>query len=100
MINNVYAVFDNKASAFLQPAILPNDQVAIRQFASACRDPQHNFVLFPDDYTIYQVATWNDDIDGGYENTLPPRPVIGAREAALMLQAPILTTGDPLDGQS
>lgn len=88
MITNCYAIFDNKATAFLQPAMMANDEVAKRSFAMACRNENDPFVEFADDYTIYHIAEY-DDSNGQYTNLDMPKPIINAREARLMLPSQI-----------
>lgn len=84
MIHNVYAVFDTKANAFLAPAMMQTDEQAIRQFASATVDDNHAFTIFPDDYILYNVGTWNDE-DARYTNAEPPHVLMNARQAHSLL---------------
>jgi len=61
MVKNVYSVFDSKASVFAVPFTSVNNLTAIRDFSRAANDPQSDLARFPEDYFLYQVATFDDN---------------------------------------
>ena len=60
MIHNMYAVYDEKAKAHLPPFILPELGMAIRTFTDCINAPDHSFGKHPYDYTLYEIATFDD----------------------------------------
>lgn len=61
MLNQVFSVFDSKAKAFLPPFYATNGAVAGRMMQDACSDPKHPFNIHAADYSLFQVATFDDD---------------------------------------
>lgn len=82
----VYSVRDKVAGAFLPPFFLGNDALAVRAFAQACRDGEHQFSKNLQDYSLYKMASF-DDASGAFsllpepaflmsgERTIPPEGV-------------------------
>lgn len=60
MIINIYAIYDSKVRAFLQPWYSPNHASACRNLELACRDPKSSFVQFPVDYTLFCIGNYDD----------------------------------------
>lgn len=60
---NLYSIFDSKAAAFLQPFFARNEGVAVRQLSSAISDGQHDFCVHAEDYTLFEVGSW-DEVSG------------------------------------
>ena len=58
-----YSVYDEKAKAFLPPFVLPEQGQAIRAFSDCVNNKKHQFGMHPSDYTLFQIAAW-DDADG------------------------------------
>ena len=61
MIIKVYSVYDSKAKAFLPPFFATNAGVAGRMMQEACSDQNHQFFKFAGDYTLFEVASFDDD---------------------------------------
>ena len=61
MILKMFAVFDNKACAFLPPFFMANSAVAERAFADAVNDPTHQFSKNPTDYALFGTGEFNDE---------------------------------------
>ena len=59
MKHKVFAVYDEKAKAYLTPFFLPEAGMAKRTFGDCVNDPQHQFGLHPADYTLFELAVWN-----------------------------------------
>jgi len=58
----IFAVFDNKAAAFLPPFFMANGAVACRSFQEVCNDPNSQFYKHPEDYTLYSIGFFHDDV--------------------------------------
>ena len=67
MILNIYAIFDVKVGAFLPQFSMRSDNEAIRACADIMFDGQHNLARFAGDYSLYQLASY-DNCTGTYEN--------------------------------
>lgn len=61
MIINLYAVYDEKAQAFMSPFQNTNDGMAIRSFIQACQNPEVPFSKYPLDYTLFRVGKYDDE---------------------------------------
>lgn len=60
------AVYDEKARAFMVPFFTSNIEVAKRSFGAAARTPNQLISQNPEDFTLYQLGTF-DDITGQVE---------------------------------
>lgn len=63
MIVNMYAIYDSKAAAYLQPFFCSNHALAFRNLERAVKNPQSPFAEFPADFTLFHLATF-DDVKG------------------------------------
>lgn len=61
MILKVFAARDMKAEAFLQPYYSPNVGSAVRAFGDACNEANSPFNKHPNDYVLYEIATYDDN---------------------------------------
>lgn len=66
MKHKVFSVFDSKAGAFLPPFLLPEVAVAQRAFRDCVGDSSHAFGRHPEDYTLIQLAVF-DDASGQFD---------------------------------
>lgn len=57
---NIYAVYDRKAEAYMNPFHAPLDGMAIRMFSQSVNDPQTMLSKYPDDFTLYRIGTFDD----------------------------------------
>lgn len=71
----IFAVFDAKAAAFLDPIVTHNEATAVRMFGSAVADPRHDFGRFPEDYTLFHVGSFDSE-SGVIESAGGPRSVV------------------------
>lgn len=55
----VFAVYDSKAEAYLQPIFCVNRAVAIRSFTLAAQQEGHDFNRYAADYTLFQLGEWD-----------------------------------------
>lgn len=70
MTNNIYAVKDKKAEAFIPQLIThSHDAVAVRFFTDMLRDPQTALAKHPEDYDLYRLG--QVDLDQGNINSEP-----------------------------
>ena len=70
MIQNIYAIYDEKAEAYNAPFPLATDGLAKRSFEMACTNPSTDLYKYPGDFKLYCIATW-DDNKGSFENVVP-----------------------------
>jgi len=55
----IFAIYDMKAEAYMQPWFLPSEGLAIRAFSDCVNNPEHNFGMHPEDYILYNVGAWS-----------------------------------------
>ncbi len=55
----IFAIFDSKAEAYLNPFFNPTAGVALRSFAQAANDEQHDFNKFAGDYTLFELGSFD-----------------------------------------
>lgn len=56
MINRMFAVYDLKACAYLQPFFSESVGSAVRAFGDAANDPQCPFNKHPGDYQLFEIG--------------------------------------------
>jgi len=61
MNNEIFAIFDTKAEAYMPPFFERNAMTAIRALEAAMNDPEHPLRKNAEDYTLYHIATWNPE---------------------------------------
>ena len=61
MKQKVFSVYDCKAKAYLQPFHVNNSAVATRMIADAVADPNHMFNKHAADYTLFEIAEFDDE---------------------------------------
>lgn len=71
MVRNVFAIFDEKAGAFLQPIFLNTVGMAIRAVTDAVNNPESEFSSHSGDYTLFHLAEY-DDNTGEFNNVKKP----------------------------
>lgn len=70
MLLIVCSVFDIKASAYLQPFFVQNENVARRSFGDAVMNPETGISKHASDYKLYRIATF-DDVSGEIVSNKP-----------------------------
>ncbi|AXL14703.1 nonstructural protein [Microviridae sp.] len=60
MEHKAFSVFDDKANCFMPPFFQHTTAMANRVFADAVRTKDHPFQTNPDDYTLYEIGTFDD----------------------------------------
>jgi hypothetical protein len=64
----IFSVRDSKAGAYLPPFFMPTRAQAERAFADCINDEKHQFGKHPEDYTFYEIGSF-DDHTGKIETT-------------------------------
>ena len=77
----VFAVYDEKAAAFITPFFLPETGMAQRVFTDCINDPEHQFGLHPEDYSLHQLAIW-DATNAKFEVAEKPQLVVSGLQIA------------------
>jgi len=77
MTLKVCAVYDSKAEAYSRPFFAATTGVAIRQFSAAVEDQQHEFNRFAEDYTLFELAEF-DEQAGVFLNLETPKSLLQA----------------------
>lgn len=92
----ICSVYDSKAEAFLAPFMSQTRGTAVRMFEAAVSDPTHGFCKHAADYTLFELATWDDqtgmitmhqahvNLGNGiaYKKHTPEQPVLRALKTA------------------
>lgn len=73
----VYSVFDKVALVYGNPFISVSKGVAVRDFASACKDPNSAINRNPLDYSLMELGTF-DDSTGLIDPNLQPSVIAQA----------------------
>lgn len=80
MIYKMYSVYDIKADAFAPPFFLARDEVAVRTFGDALRDPTHPMAAHPDDYVLMRLGDFDDETGTVGAEKAPVRIMTGKGE--------------------
>ncbi|RYF45625.1 MAG: hypothetical protein EOO38_15670 [Cytophagaceae bacterium] len=75
----IFAVYDSKAEAYLQPFFMPSRGTALRAFTDAVNDPQGSFQKHAADYTLFELGEYND-ADASITELTPKVNLANARE--------------------
>lgn len=59
-MKNVYAIYDSKADAYMQPFFQDTHGLALRTFEEATKQKDHIIAKYPADFTLFHLATWDD----------------------------------------
>lgn len=67
MVFKVFVVYDSKVEAYSSPFLLTTVGQAVRSWVDVVNDPQTQFAMHPEDYTLFEIAEY-DDQTGLYNN--------------------------------
>lgn len=56
-----FAVYDSKAEAYLRPFFAETKGLALRSFVDAVNDPQSGMNKHADDYTLFEVGSFEQE---------------------------------------
>lgn len=65
----IFAVFDDKAKAFMAPFFMPTKPMAVRTFGDCVNDVSHQWGKHPADYNLFCFGTF--DVDTGKFEIMP-----------------------------
>lgn len=77
MLVKVFAVYDSKLKAYMAPQYFQTGGVAERAFKKAVNTPDTGFFDNPEDYTMFELGTFDDE-KGAFELYTAPIVVIKA----------------------
>ena len=61
MIHQVFSVYDSKSEEFSTPYFSKTLGMALRDFASACANPDSYLYKNPEDYTFFHLGSFDSD---------------------------------------
>jgi len=62
MIHKIYSVYDSKAETYTPPFFQHREAMAIRTFSDCVNDPGHTFGMHPEDYTLFHLGEYDDNL--------------------------------------
>jgi len=65
----LFTILDVKANHFLKPMVEPSTAQAMRAFEVAANNPDSTFSMFPDDFALMEIASF--DVQTGSISPLP-----------------------------
>ncbi len=84
MNTSLFTVFDSAANRFLDIFSAPTVEFALREFRAAVNKPGHQFNLYPADYTLFCIGTFD-----------PEKGSVTALEAVVNLGVAITLVNQP-----
>lgn len=66
-----FVVRDEKADAFAHPFFSSANGLAVRQFGDWCQDTNTPLGRHPEDFRLYRVGSWDDEL-GKFSNEVAP----------------------------
>lgn len=77
MVHLICAVYDSKVAAYFPPFFVRHEAMAQRWFLEQCGNEQHDFHKFPEDYTLFELGSF-DDVGAKWEIYATPHAIITA----------------------
>ncbi len=62
MITQVFTIYDSKAECYMPPFFTQTKGSAIRLFSDTCNDREHQFYIHSEDFTLFQLGSYDDQI--------------------------------------
>jgi len=56
----MFTVYDSKAEAYMLPFFAKSTGEALRTFSDTCQDKSHIFAKHPEDFTLFELGTWDE----------------------------------------
>lgn len=78
MIRKVFSIRDAKVAAYNLPFKCHTEGEAIRMLLRAAQTPQHEVNMFPQDFDLFELGTF-DDNTGKYQNLEAPLHIGNAK---------------------
>lgn len=91
MVTKVFAVYDSKVEAYMNPMFFQSIGAALRVWVDAVNDQTTNIAKHPEDYTLFELGEY-DDQTGQFKNLSTPKShgvaleYVRARETSVMDQ--------------
>lgn len=63
----VFAIYDTKVGAYMQPFHMQTAGQALRAWEDSCQDQSTQFAKHPSDFQLFEIGTY-DESTGTYEN--------------------------------
>lgn len=60
-MQKMYTVHDKAAETYLPPFCMKTKAEAVRAFETTVNDPNSNFNKFPQDYSLVEIGTYDED---------------------------------------
>ncbi len=61
MITKIFAIYDNKAQAYMQPFFALTAGLALRTFSDSSNSQDTIFHAHPTDFCLYEIGEFNDE---------------------------------------
>lgn len=74
---SVFSIKDVKAKAFMHPFFTHNAATAEREFRRVLKDPSSQMCHNPEDFELYQVGVWNDEVGVVLASEVPELVITG-----------------------
>lgn len=58
----MFAIYDSKSASYSTITVFKRREEAIRAFAIACQNPQSDFHKYAEDYSLFEIASFDDDV--------------------------------------
>lgn len=81
----IFAIRDNKVSAYLRPFVEPNEIQAVRGLQVALADEKIQLSMFPEDFDLYFLGEM-DEITGVITPSEPPKFIVSAVSCKKMFE--------------
>lgn len=81
----LYSVHDSASGIYDRPFAMQSDAAAIRGFKDACEDAESFIGKHPEDFTLVQVGTWDDNL-GKIVGENPRKVTNGLEQIAALRQ--------------
>lgn len=81
MLLKSFCIYDAKAAAYLQPMFFKSTPEAIRAFGDACNDEKSAFHMHAEDYTLFEIGTYDDE-KAEFTSLKVPFSILSASEAS------------------
>lgn len=86
MLVQIFSVYDIKSKSFGQPFYSLTRGTAIRSFTDLVNDPQTSINKYPDDFTLFEIGTFDDNSGEILPSSDGKQSVINALEVLLEKQ--------------
>ncbi len=84
-----FTIYDEKAECFAHPFFVSAIGIATRMLATWTQNPETMISKHPEDFTLYQVGTWND-AEAKFDNLGTPKFIAKATDT-------MITTNEDLE---